>query len=70
MLAWGVEIAGMLAERGVTRVVLRDARGVERTVEARRTDLVGEIATLEAGGGGEIEVSPTERIVVPARRVG
>lgn len=46
--AWerAVNLAGLLAERGVTRVVL-ERGGARREVLARGTDLPGEIAAIE-----------------------
>lgn len=48
--ARAVAAAGMLAESGITRLTLR-AQGVERALDARVTDLPGE---MERAGAGEI----------------
>jgi hypothetical protein len=62
-----VNLAGLLAERGVKRVELVD-RGQKRTLFARQADLVAELVRLAEGGGGDV-VFDEGRLIVTASAI-
>jgi hypothetical protein len=57
--AWerAVNLAGLLAERGVQQVVLETAAG-RRELNARSTDLPHEIMAMIGSGGGTLSAAP------------
>jgi hypothetical protein len=57
-----VNLAGMLAEKGVTQVELVSG-GERRVLLARKSDLVQEIVRMCEAGGGELDASGVKVVI-------